>query len=51
MASTDIQKTILSVIVSEIKHCIVGEIGNVSLSLFVDEARYESRKQQMSLIC
>jgi hypothetical protein len=50
MASSDIQKDIISAIASEVRQRIVKDIGDRYFCLLVDEVRDESTKEQMCLV-
>nr|GMC52971.1 zinc finger MYM-type protein 1-like [Ipomoea batatas] len=48
--SSTIQKHILQVLATKVKSAIREEIGNAKFCIIVDEARDESKKEQMSIV-
>ena len=48
--SPDIQKEILQVFATRVKNEIRKEIGDAKFCIIVDEARDESKKEQMSIV-
>ncbi|KAG9458926.1 hypothetical protein H6P81_003434 [Aristolochia fimbriata] len=48
--SPDIQKEILHVIANKVRHTIRSEIGEAKFCIIVDEARDESKREQMAIV-
>lgn len=48
--SSDVQKEILSIIARKVQKSVREEIGNSKFCIMVDEARDESKKEQMAIV-
>ncbi|KAK3205262.1 hypothetical protein Dsin_019308 [Dipteronia sinensis] len=48
--SSDIQKKLLGILINKVQNNICEEIRNAKFCILVDEALYESNKEQMSII-
>jgi hypothetical protein len=48
--SRDVQKEILSILARKVQKSIREEIGNSKFCIMVDEARDESKKEQMAIV-
>ncbi|XP_025631210.1 uncharacterized protein [Arachis hypogaea] len=48
--SNDVQKEILHILATKMRNSIREEIGDAKFCIIVDEARYESKKEQMAIV-